>query len=85
MFKQKALGCSPISHINLEIILSRIHEIFQIISSAMLELMSLEIHIISQLKKNIYICNTNSPIKQIQLLYGGSLNYVFMFHEVITC
>lgn len=39
------------SYINLEIILSRLHEIFQIITFAMLELMPLERHIISQLKK----------------------------------
>lgn len=70
------------SHINLEIILSRLHEIFQIITFAMLELMPLERHIISQLK-NIF--NSNSPIKPIQLLYDGNLNYAPIFHEAITC
>ena len=48
----------------------------------MLELMLLEIEIIPHLK---VIFNLSSPIKPIELLYGGNFNYVLIFNEVISC
>lgn len=46
-----------IMHINLEIISSRVHEISQIITCSMLELMPLKAQIISQLKR--YLTQSN--------------------------
>lgn len=70
-------------HINFKIISGRAHEICKIITVAVLELMPLEIHILSQLK-NVF--NSNNPIKAMQLLYGRNLNYgLIFFNEVMTC